>query len=195
MTALEYRQQLQALLPQGHAWSRAPDAILTCILDAGAVLLAGADFRSGQLAAELDPRTAVELLIDWERVVGLPDPYFSEDVSTLTLIERQFDVHAKLTMIGGQSDAYFTSIAPRLGYEITIGEYTPHTVEKTVNTPIYGEDWAFVWSVKSAEVTIIESTVGSAVSDPIRKWGNERLENWIRRYKPAHTYVIFKYGD
>lgn len=124
MSAEAYRAQLQALLPPGEiVWSRDPDSELGRLLAAKGEGLAHVDARAKQLIDESMPGSALELLPDWERVVGLPDACSTELASTIA--ERRMHVVAKLTMRGGASKAWFIAYAAKLGYEIEIDEFHP----------------------------------------------------------------------
>jgi uncharacterized protein YmfQ (DUF2313 family) len=194
MTAADYLTQLQALLPVGLAWPRAPDATLTRVLGAFAEELARVDGRGETLLDEADQRTANELFFDWERVAGLPDACAAG--ITQTIGQRREALIAKLTGVGGQSIAYFMDAAALAGITVTaINEISPHDVTKPVNYPLYGQDWQFVFQVVAPEYTIRYKTVASSVADPLAWWGNEALECLIRRLKPAHTIVQFLYQE
>ena len=56
------------------------------------------------LEIESDPRTTVELLPDWERAWGLPDPCFPNATS---IAERQNMLVLVMTLLGGQSRAFY----------------------------------------------------------------------------------------
>lgn len=186
-----YLSQLQALLPEGAAWPREPEAVLTLTLAAIAEEFARVDGSAVSLLDEADPRTTLDLLPDWERAFGLPDEC-AEQIDTLA--ERRDALHEKVTRVGDQSRAYYIDIAARLGYVITITEFRQHTVMSAVNDPIYGIEWIFYWQVNAPEETIDAFTVGSNVNEPLADWGNEVLECAISRVKPAHTQVQFAYG-
>lgn len=192
MTGADYLQHLQALLPQGPAWPRDPEAVLTLLLDAWAQEFARIDARSEQLIAETDPRTTAELLYDWERVAGLPSACMAGIAQTTA--ERRGALHAKLTRLGGQSRQFFIDLAAALGYTVTISEFRPYTVTSAVNMPLNSELWRFVWQVNAPLNTIRSFDMRSAVNDPLRSWGNQLLECVISQLKPAHTKVLFAYS-
>lgn len=193
MSAAEYLSQLQALLPQGPAWPRDEDATLTQLLAALAEEFARVDLRAENLLDEADPRTTAEMLWDWERVAGLPDPCV---IAAQTTQERRAALVAKLTNIGGQSRQYFIDLAAALGYTITITEFHPFRVdESAAGDALHGDDWAFAWRVNAPATTIREFRVSeSTVGDPLRIWGNELLECALSRLKPAHTHALFGYS-
>jgi len=190
-TAADYQAELLALLPRGGAWEMEPDSVLAGLHGAVAEELARIDGRAAALIEEMDPRTTFELLIDWERAFGLPDP--CTDAAD-TVPERQAVLHEKVTRIGGQSAAYYIALAARLGYAITITEYRPHYVSSPVDYPLYDDDWWFVWQVNAPEETVTYHLVDGGVDEPLADWGNDILECAIGRLKPAHTHVIFAYG-
>lgn len=196
LTATDYLAQLQALLPQGPAWPRDAEAELTRLLSAWAAELARVDGRAVDLVEEADPRTTTELLSDWERVAGLPDPCVEALAGTQTTAQRRAALLAKLTTIGGQSAAYYIALAASLGYTITVSEFTPFQAgHSEAGDPITNDEWGFAWQVNAPDESIVVFAAGrSCAGEPLRAWGNELLECVITRLRPAHTHVLFAYG-
>lgn len=192
LTADNYLQQLQNLLLRGKAWTREVGSVMRFLLAGIAEEFARVDLRADQLINEADPRLTNELLIDWERVAGLPDPCASELGNTVAL--RRTLLTYKLTNVGGQSKQFYIDIAARLGYTVTITEFKRHTVRSAVNYPLYNAEWVFTWQVNAAAETLRPFTVKSGVNQALRVWGNELLECNINRLKPAHTHVLYSYG-
>ena len=91
---------------------------------------------------ESDPRTADELLADWERV--LPD----DCMVTLALskTDRRAIAAQRPTEQGGQSRAYFIALAEQLGQPgCTITEFAPANCNSNCNSALYSEADRFVW--------------------------------------------------
>jgi uncharacterized protein YmfQ (DUF2313 family) len=109
----KYLGMLQALLPRGLAWTRAPDAVLTRILLAVAGELARVDAAACLLPEEANPASAKGSIEDWERVCGLPDGCLP---AGSTLQECREAVLAKLGDLGRQDVGYWYGIAEALGY-------------------------------------------------------------------------------
>ena len=86
---------------------------------------------------ESDPRSTVELLPDWERNWGLPDPCYEEPQS---IAERQLALVMRMTMEGGQSRQFFIDVAAMIGYTITITEYRPFFIamDRCGDSRVYG---------------------------------------------------------
>lgn len=181
----------QGLLPEGAAWPRDPDATLTQMLDAFSAEYARIHNRAVDLIAlEADAKRMSETLPEWEEMLG-PDAC----LAAATIDERRAAVVARLTARGGQSRQFFVDVAAALGFEVTISEYRRHTCEMTCEDPICEEPWNFVWQVNAPETTIVESTCESTCETPLRSWGNTILECLISTRKPAHTRVLFRYGE
>lgn len=188
-----YLIQLQALLPQGPAWTRDPQAVLTRLLDAMAEEFTRADGRAETLLEEADPRTTAEMLSDWERVAGLT-AFSSIDGSPLSSDQRRANLVARITERGGQSIAYFIALAARLGFVITITEYSAWDVGSDVEAQLYGAEWNFAWRVNAPLVTASEWTVESDVETPFSTvWLNALFESVLYEDKPAHTVLLFNY--
>src|SRR5215467_1088062 len=119
----DYAVALANLLPTGQAWPRWPESVLMRVIRGLAQVFGFVDSRAADLLErESDPRKTVELLPDWERNWGLPDPCFK---SALTIDQRHQMLLFKMTLLGGQSRAWFIGIAKWLGYTITITERAP----------------------------------------------------------------------
>lgn len=193
MTSADYLSQLQALLPRGLAWARQQTSVLPLLLMAWADEFARVDRRCGDLLNEADPRTTQELLTDWERVAGLPDPCVTIDQSNA---QRQVALASKLTMIGGQSRAYFIGIAEAMGYPgATIDEYLPANCNGNCNDALNSEDDKYAWTLNLPFSTggVFIANCNGNCNDALQSWGDEALECRINKYKPAHTSVIFAY--
>ena len=186
-----YRRQLSDLLPPGRAWSRSPTALISRLLEAMAEGMARVHRRALDLVEEADPRTTLELLPDWERVAGLPDPCAGAEQ---TLEGRRRRLVAQLTTVGGQSPAYLEGRAAALGYDVTITDYAVFTCNSLCDAPMNDEDWIFAFSVNAPATTAEVMTCQSACDDALQTWGNDVLECVINALKPAHTVAIFTYG-
>jgi len=189
----EYRDALAALLPSGGAWPRDPGSVLMRFIASLAIEFARLDARAAQLLAESDPAATTELLADWERVVGLPDPCVTQ---AQTIAQRRQALEGRLTAVGGQSRRFFIELASRLGYTITIDEFRSAAEATAAGITFTGDEWAHTWRVNvPTPVSITYFRVGAgAVGEPLRAWSNEVLECQFNRYKPAHTRVLFAYA-
>lgn len=110
ITAEEYARMLARLLPPGRLWRTDPDSVLYGVLLGSGDELARVSDRTADLLRESDPRTADELLPDFERVLELS--------STGTTEERRARVVALLVRRQGVRPAdYQAALAPVLGQE------------------------------------------------------------------------------
>ena len=159
------------------------------------------------LERESDPRLTIELLPDWERNWGLPDPCFGE---ALSIDDRHRLLLMKMTLLGSQSrDFFITEVAKLLGYTITISEYAPFMagvsqVGDTREPPLNEYRWyigppemRFYWTVHVGQTKLVWFRCGSGQAgvDPHLRIGLATdLECLLRRWKPAHTDIVFDYS-
>jgi uncharacterized protein YmfQ (DUF2313 family) len=210
----DYAWALLSLLPQGQAWPRDPGTTLVKTITGLAEEWGFFDGRAADLLErESDPRATLELLPDWERNWGLPDPCFAGLPQTIG--DRQKLLVLKMTLLGAQSREFFIEAAARLGYTITISEFAPFMagVSQAGDTrkppldpnPLVGEyrwyigpkEMRFYWTVHVGlgKLTWFRASKGQAGVDPHLRIGKALdLECLIRRWKPAHTEVVFDYS-
>lgn len=222
-TAAGYAHALAALLPVGEIWPRDPASRLMGTVRALARVMAAWAARVERfLLIEAFPPTSEDMLTDWERVLGLPEPCFP---LALTLEERRLQIREKLARRpGAQSRAYFYGLAERLGYHepgpspyqlplqlpgpagrlnrITIREHRPFMAGVSrcgdPRWEIGDPTMRFVWtvSVPGARLTWFRAggNGGRAGQDPhLRIARADDLECLLQQLKPAHTRLIFAY--
>lgn len=165
-----YREQLRAHLPPGPALDDAGEGKLTDLMDGLAAEFQRIDARGGDLLDEADPRTADEMLADWERLTGLV-------AGDQTDAARRNAVVAKLTSNSAPSRAFLIQQAATLGYTVTIVERHARRYRALLGDLYGGIAWQFVWEVHVADV--------AAAPD---------LEALLKSYAPAHTVVHFIYA-
>jgi uncharacterized protein YmfQ (DUF2313 family) len=180
-----YARLLKQLLPSGRLWNLEPDSNLSRLFLGIAQEFARIDVRADDLMGELDPRTAVELLPNWEVVLGLP-----EDGQTLgsTIAERQAAVARKFLAQGGSTPAYFIQLAALAGYVATITEtgMPLHTWRMNVDLSRSPSG--------TQAVSAAFRTGASRTGERLRSWSVAELEAIINKAKPAHTVVLFAYS-
>jgi uncharacterized protein YmfQ (DUF2313 family) len=135
----DYTQAFLSLLPQGQAWPKHDlGSVLFGVCDGLSQYWGFVDSRAGDLLErESDPRYTLELLPDWERNWGLPDPCYT---APLTIAERQHALIMRMTMLGAQSRDFFINVAASIGYTITISEYRTFVVglDRVGDARVYG---------------------------------------------------------
>ena len=136
----DYTEAFLALLPQGQAWPKhAPDSVLVQTVEGLCDYWGFVDGRAADLLErESDPRLTIELLPDWERNWGLPDPCYT---APQTIDERQLALVMRMTMQGAQSREFFIEVAAMIGYSITISEYRVWVVglDRCGDSRVYGD--------------------------------------------------------
>lgn len=195
-SAADYADQLNQLMPRGLAWSRDPNSTNAMVLAGMGEELARIEVRAIQLCLyEFYPQTTRELLPEWELEYGLPDACRQAGA---TYEERIEDLLRKIRSRGGQSIAYFVSLAKSLGIEITITEFRPFRVGKNrAGERLYGRHWRHVFRVNGPATRVYRFRAGrNTAGERLRYWrGNEILECIINRLKPAQTLALFGYQE
>lgn len=166
--------------------------VIAAELESDGKALDAAKIAADLILTEADPRTTYDLLPDWERVLGLPDVCVGQ---LPTIEQRRAAVVSKLTLRGGLSRAFFIALAAKLGFVISITEYTQYSVLSPVNAELRGLPWCFTWRVNAPLNTVVgRFSATSGVNEPLSTWGNILLECALSRFKPAHTVVQFSYS-
>ena len=192
-SSADFTRALQNLMPRGPVWPTDPDSVLAQVIASLAPTWARHTLRDNYLLQDAFPATAVELLPEWEAALGLPDPCAG---ASPTLQGRQAQVVARLTGVGGQSIPYFIAYALKLGYTITVTEYTPFRMGcMTMGHRLGSADLAHTWSVNAPLHTVTPFRMGvSGMGEPLESWGNAVLECELNEVKPAHTLLSFIYS-
>lgn len=148
-----YATQFKALLPRGAAWWAATRPELLSEMDKVIDGIMKEPARVGKRALDLlrnmDPRSMDELLPDWERNAGLPDP--CAPVPALTIPDRQNALTARITARGeGTGPQFLLDLIADLGYTGTIlrrfhraGFTATSRCVDRLNTKTAG--WPFLW--------------------------------------------------
>jgi uncharacterized protein YmfQ (DUF2313 family) len=157
----------------------APDGVISRTLAAVADELARVDARAKDLLNEADPRTAVETLDDWERVVSLPDAQVPAIPATTG--ERQTAITQKWTTRGGQSLSYFSQLSAACGW--VLDSITLSSVLRAgfrVNDRCYESTYAY--------------TINFHLRDPRSgALSTANLERVLRHATHAHIITQFTY--
>lgn len=192
MTGTEYLQQLQALLPHGAAWPREREAALTQTLAALAEEFARVDAAAEALGRDAVPASTRDLLSDWERVAGLPDPCVG--VLEATTQGRRNALIAKLAAGGSASIAFFLDVARALDYSVTITEFRQFLAGSEAGARAYGPEWLHTWQVTGPAVTVtVFRANDSAAGERLSEFGDALFECLFTALKPAHTRLLFRY--
>lgn len=155
-TGDDYTQGFLSLLPYGQAWPRAVDGTLFMTVRGLCNYWGYVDGDAADLLEiESDPRKTVQLLPDWERNWGLPDPCYT---SPQTISARQIALVQRMTLQGNSSRAFYINFAKTIGYTITITEYRPFMVglDRVGDNRVIGDG-----------TTIFRDEFGHVIPDPL----------------------------
>jgi uncharacterized protein YmfQ (DUF2313 family) len=189
-TAEQYREQLRGLMPPGPAWDPELVQEIDLVLSGVSVEFARVDARAMALLNEMDPAGVMELVPDWEAVMGLPDPCLGLNPA---FDDRRISVRRRLLEVGGQRIAYFLDIAKGQGYpNATITEHrAPRMGRSRFGVARFGT-WnaQFMWTLNTGGRQKKGRRFG------VSYWGERfganpgnAIECLIHRTAPAHTAV------
>lgn len=170
--------------------------VLDAVLEGAAAAITQVEADAEALMRETDPRTAEKLLPDFERCLG-PDPC-GRDLDLQTVEQRQRLAHQRWTATGGQSIPYMIRIAANLGVDITIEEFWPSCAGSLcAGQRLQPEGCQFVWKVNiPGLITVVNFRAGvSCAGHYLGTFELSSIECELRRIKPAHTHVVFAYGE
>ena len=210
----KFKNALTKLLPIGYAWEKIKSHSL---FDGIAVEFSRVYGRIRDLLIrEMDITKTDELLTDYETMVGIPDE--CTDINTMSQVERRAAVLERLSRVGSLSKEFYERIGDVIGFDITVEDANPfltgysrvgdalhnsdrirdvftvgdHTVGQQLR--VYGWRYYFIVTVPISESSFFR--VGeNAVGDPLRTFGNQVVQCTIRKLKPAHTGVIFRFVE
>jgi uncharacterized protein YmfQ (DUF2313 family) len=182
-----------ALLPRGRVWPKGLESLQAQTVTGLVGCYQKQTARANNLLVDAFPATTYELLPEWEASLGLPDPCVGTPGSVQ---QRRQQVVARLTNSGGQSAAYYISVAAALGYTVTVTNYAPFRAgQSSAGQQVGTTDWFFTWSINAPTNTVTHFAAGqSAAGDPLATWGNKVLECEMNALKPAHTILQFHYS-
>jgi uncharacterized protein YmfQ (DUF2313 family) len=188
--ALKYEAAIKGLFPKGKAFKFLSDKSLNSTVKAIALPFYRVDNRAKELIEEMNPLFTLELLPEWERVLGLPNSCSAtEDV---TIQERRFQVLSKLSIQGGQSKQFYINLIKSLGFNIEIKEHSPFVAGSSAGDDLANTtDWQFTWDVVVLEAAVYYFVAGSSAGESLRVFRNEIVQCFINQMKPAHTFVRF----
>lgn len=186
------RDALTACLPRG-AYDRTAPAVLR-EAEATAALVDDAIASAQVLAAEQQPETAGNAMLDWERNYALPDACVGG--AEAPLATRRRNLLARVRGRGDLSRGHIIAEAEELGFPgCTITELGPMTCTHPCDQPVNGPEFIGVWRLNVPVATAITvMTCADPCNSQLRSWGNTQLECVINRLKPAHTVVGFAYA-
>lgn len=195
-SADDYLQQLRALLPPGPAWERDFAPKIDALLQGAAAELARIDRRAADLLDEADPVRVRELVPDWERAMGLPDPC----LGPLQMFEgRQGAVRERLLAVGEQRPAYYIAIAVKQGYPNAF--ITEHRAPRFGRSRFGAARWG-QWRANHSWTLHTGGRLRGGRRFGISHWGErfganpaDGLYCLINRYAPAHTVVHIDYEE
>ncbi len=194
-TVEENAYLLASHMPMGKFWSNAfkPDTNFGKLILGLAMEFYRFEVLVKKLYGEMDINQANELLIEWEKSVGLPDECFSTDVP---IEQRRLQGIQKFSNFGGvQESEDFVRVAAVFGFDVTVSPLSSLAV-----FPLSFPIW-FAGSPKEARHTILVIMNGDLSGEdlfplpfpiPFSSGGRNFLQCIFDVLAPANVNVIIK---
>lgn len=189
ITAESAAGMVAALFPKGLIWSRRPEGRVWQYSAAVGLTFVRLRERCLDLLDEADPRTATELLSDWEAAL---EPYDCVP-QPAALADRRVATAAKLAAYGGQSAAYLEGVAAAAGYDVAVRKPHPWRVDASpVDAPVLGPAWIWAFEVVTSLGTPTPWRCGThGVDEPLADHAPTPLACLVEQLKPAHGTAHF----
>lgn len=202
----KYASLLKRLFPKGWAWNFGDQ--FNSLIQSLAYEPARLEARTLDFMDELDPRTTFEMLDNWERLLQIPDE--CTPAGDPSIFERRVRVLQKLTTGGGQSITFYKLIAQQLGYDVSVVDVKNYkdfragfaragdelTNSTNPDGSVSDAGWVYTWQLKGPAALVRYFRAGQGTAgQPLVLFSNDTLECVIKKYSPAHTTVLFNFGE
>lgn len=169
-TSKDFRNALLNLLPMGPIWSRAEGGMIWVWARVIGDSYARNSDRATELLKVAFPATATELITEWEKTVGLPDPCVGpvDDMS----IRQMLVVDRLVSSIESSTEFYIEYAKKYFNIDIIIDQYSPFRFGTSFDRPFGNDDWSHTWRIRS------DQDLGF-------------LHCIFNRIAPAHTWILF----
>lgn len=182
-------------LPQGRLWANAfnPESFFGKLILGLAVEFYRFEVLVNKFYGEMDINQANEMLIEWEKSVGLPDNCFD---TTVSIEDRREQVRQKFSNFGGVQKAEdFERVGAIFGFDLTVTPYTLSAVFPLLFPVVFAS------SSKEAKHTIFVVINGDLSGGdffplpfpiPFSSGGRNFLQCIFNTLAPANVNVIIK---
>ncbi len=184
--------ELLALSPQGDAMPTTPDTTWAKMLAPLANEFSLVEALMLSFMVEINPLTAVNLLADYERVLG-PDPY-GRDTGVLSIQQRQQLAYSRWTGKYGVRPADFIALAASFGETISIQQFQLTTAGAFAGDNLVSHPTQFAWLVQFPTPTVTLPEASSAEAGALCGAFEPALaQPAIEGRAPAQTSPYFSY--
>ena len=189
-----YHQQLMKLLPQGKAWTRDPNTVLSRLMRAEAANLAEIDRIAVKLLDELLPQLTFDLLPEWEASLGLPDD--CTDLAATVSDRRAALIQKIVSRLDTNPDTY-VRIGREFGVDITVSEQDEARAGEDSSYDTAGGRWRHVWWIEIPSATPPRrfNTLSDVMMPLLVVDRNVELECRLQAAAPAHTELLVEYTE
>lgn len=196
----KYRKIIRDLFPRGSAWESKNEkgTVMRKVLDSLGYEPCRIEEASRAFIDDVFPDTTDNLLVDWERLLNLPDECEKEP-ENLTIQERRERIIQVLTTLGGQNVTFYKELVNNFGIDIDVIDVEDQPPFRAgygrAGDKLTNGNWryAFVITAPVENATVFRAGLSRA-GDPLRSFSNPTIECLINKHKPAHTIALFRFA-
>jgi uncharacterized protein YmfQ (DUF2313 family) len=191
-SAAELGSVLAKVAPSGQAWPRPTTSVFRAVLEGLAAGPSEVERRADQLQVEIDPRSALELLPDFERLLGLPSACTAGEPQTV--VERRAAVVQKLTAVRGATVDELELLAASLGIVSEVVEYRAFVAGSHAGDLLSNGGWLYTVTLRAPVATGAFFRAGtSGAGDSLFSLSGPSLECLVADWVPAHVVGLVEY--
>jgi uncharacterized protein YmfQ (DUF2313 family) len=194
-TPAQVQRELLGVMPDGFAW---PEGDVDTYTAAGKIGLANelalVEASMEAMLPQVDPRSAPDLLADYQRVLG-PDPCKRDQLS-LSFSDQAALAFQRWTGAGGSYAGWFEQAAAAIGETVTITEYAPSQCGGSVCgdmlVPV-PQNCTYLVGLKTTRVT--QAVCGAAqCGELIGAFTPSLMECVFKTFGPLDKWPFFSYS-
>jgi uncharacterized protein YmfQ (DUF2313 family) len=181
-TAAELLAELLAISPPGEAFPQDGNSPWAVWLGPLADAISSLEQRQDSLLTQVVPAQAIDLLADFERVLG-PDP-LGRDQGNLDIGQRQALAAQRWGGTGGGSANFYVALAALVGATISIATFTSSQTGATVcGDALAPQADELTWQVTLPASLVFTPVCGAAeCGDPLGALPSDKLAGTITLY-------------
>ena len=183
MDQQDYKKLYQKMLPKGPVWGQEKSNVSATLAEAISSFLYFLHGRIEKASSEMFAQSCNETLVDWENMLGLPEPCeHGNHAEGMSIVERKLEVISKIRRKFSPTIANYQELVEFLGYTgVTFIETSANHLKVQIRDTSR-TIWARAGSARCGDYMCQISYI-------------DELECTLKRFIQAHIVLTFDYGE